>query len=99
MCRRIHDARDSLRLFICQNTALSCEETDGTYYLFPNISSTGLPDDLFCLRMREEAGVEVLPGSAFGSGGRGHIRLYLVRPKQQIEELGRRLQVFIDSRP
>lgn len=99
ICRRIHDARDSLRLSICQNTALSCEETDGTYYLFPNISSTRLPDDLFCLGMQEEAGVEVLPGSAFGSGGRGHIRLYLVRPKQQIEELGRRLQVFIDSRP
>ncbi|MGH8553422.1 MAG: aminotransferase class I/II-fold pyridoxal phosphate-dependent enzyme, partial [Methylococcales bacterium] len=57
---------------------VSCLETDGTFYVFPDFSQAienmGLDDDIaFSEYLIEKAGVAVVPGSAFGSPG--HIRI------------------------
>ncbi|MGH8551301.1 MAG: pyridoxal phosphate-dependent aminotransferase [Methylococcales bacterium] len=57
---------------------VSCLETDGTFYVFPDfgkaIEKLGLPDDIaFSEYLIEKAGVALVPGSAFGSPG--HIRI------------------------
>ncbi len=57
---------------------VSCIETDGTFYVFPDFSQAienlGLDDDVaFSEFLIEKAGVAVVPGSAFGSPG--HIRI------------------------
>lgn len=57
---------------------VSCLETDGTFYVFPDFSQAienlGLDDDLaFSEYLIEKAGVAVVPGSAFGAPG--HIRI------------------------
>jgi len=48
----------------------------------------------FCLRLRDEGGVVVVPGSAFGEGGRGHVRLSYAGDLAQIREGVRRLAPF-----
>lgn len=57
---------------------VSCLETDGTFYVFPDFSTIiemlGLENDLaFTEHLIEKAGVAVVPGSAFGCPG--HIRI------------------------
>lgn len=58
---------------------VECVETDGTFYVFPNIEKLlerleGIDDDLaFSDYLIEKAGVALVPGSAFGTSG--HIRL------------------------
>jgi aminotransferase len=47
----------------------------GAFYAFPDVSSYGLSDDEVADRLLNEAGVAVVPGSAFGPGGEGHLRL------------------------
>ncbi|MBQ9325397.1 MAG: aminotransferase class I/II-fold pyridoxal phosphate-dependent enzyme [Clostridia bacterium] len=63
----------------------------GTFYLFPDISSSGLSSAAFCEKALKEAHVLVSPGHLFGSGGEGHIRLALTRPMEEIKEALRRL--------
>ena len=58
---------------------VKCLETDGTFYVFPNIEKLiarldGINNDLeFSDYLIEKAGVALVPGSAFGS--EGHIRI------------------------
>jgi len=50
------------------------------------------PDPMaFCLRLRDEAKVVLVPGTAFGEGGRGYARLSFAARPEQIHEGVRRL--------
>ena len=44
----------------------------------------------FADRLREEAGVIVLPGSGFGEGGEGFFRISVIQPPARIAEAARR---------
>lgn len=51
-----------------------CLNPEGAFYVFPNITGTGLPSQVFADTMLEEAGVACLSGTAFGHYGEGYIR-------------------------
>ncbi len=53
---------------------LSVPEPTGAFYMFPDISSTGLKSDEFAMQLFQKHNVAVVPGSVFGLGGEGHIR-------------------------
>jgi aminotransferase len=53
---------------------LTCPNPGGAFYVFPDISSTGLSSEDFALHLLEEQKVAVVPGTAFGPSGEGHIR-------------------------
>ncbi len=52
---------------------ISCVLAQGAFYLFPNISSFGLPSQEFCARLLDSEKVAAVPGSAFGA--EGYLRL------------------------
>ena len=66
-----------------------CPRPAGGFYAFPRIE--GLRDSLaFCQRLVREYGVGFAPGSAFGAGGEGHIRIcFAVEEPILIEALDR----------
>jgi aspartate/methionine/tyrosine aminotransferase len=67
----------------------------GGFYHWQLLPAWALTDPLaFCLRLRDEGGVVVVPGTAFGEGGRGHIRLSYAGDPDQIREGVRRLAPF-----
>ncbi len=74
---------------------LHCFEPRGAFYCFPNITSTGLADDDFCERLLKEERVVVVPGSAFGERGRGHIRACYASSMEQIVEACDRIERFV----
>jgi len=65
---------------------LRCFEPRGAFFAFPAVSATGLPDDEFAERLLLEERVAVVPGSAFGEGGRGHVRACYATSLENIEK-------------
>ena len=67
----------------------------GGFYHWLALPGSALEDPMaFCLRLRDEGGVAVVPGSAFGQAGRGHVRLSYAGDPAQIREGVRRLAPF-----
>ncbi|WP_221030873.1 pyridoxal phosphate-dependent aminotransferase [Actomonas aquatica] len=50
-------------------SGIDCQLAQGAFYLFPNVSSFGVPDMEFCSRLLESEKVAAVPGSAFGTEG------------------------------
>ena len=75
---------------------VSCVETDGTFYVLPDvreaISKLGLADDLaLSEHMIENGGVAVVPGSAFGAPG--HVRLSIATSMGNLQKAMERIRV------
>ena len=54
---------------------VKCHAAEGAFYLFPEISGTGLNSEEFTWQLLNEAKVAVLPGNAFGQTGEGYVRI------------------------
>ena len=54
---------------------LSCLSPQGAFYVFPNIKGTGKSSQELADLLLYEGGVATLPGTAFGAGGQGYLRL------------------------
>ncbi|MFH1380680.1 MAG: pyridoxal phosphate-dependent aminotransferase [Candidatus Omnitrophota bacterium] len=65
--------RDYMVERIAEMKGISCSKPKGAFYLFCNISQTGLDSTTFVKRLLEEALVACVPGIAFGSDK--HVRL------------------------
>ncbi len=74
---------------------LSCAKPDGAFYLFPDISKTGLGSLEFCDRLLEKQNVAVIPGVAFGADD--HIRLSYATDMTTIQIGMERLSQFMHS--
>ena len=55
-------------------------EPEGGFYIFPSIKKFNLLSEEFCTRLLEEYGVACVPGSSFGDGGEGYIRISFCYP-------------------
>ena len=72
-------------------------EPRGAFYAFPKVSSaTGLTSDEFTERLLVEERVAVVPGSAFGPSGEGHVRACYATSYEQLEEALSRIGRFVD---
>ena len=98
MIREYHLRRN---LFVdgLNRIGLTCHTPEGAFYAFPSVKGTGLTDYEFAERLITEAGVAVVPGSVFGSGGVGHIRCSYAVSRQELSEAIRRMDEFIRSLP
>ena len=65
---------------------LTCARLQGAFYAFPDVASYGLSDDELADRLLAEAGVAVVPGSAFGPGGAGHVRISYATDYERLAE-------------
>ena len=56
----------------------------GAFYVFSDVSSTGLTDEDFALRLLREHQVACVPGSAFGASGAGFVRMSYATSMEKI---------------
>ena len=75
---------------------LATFEPRGAFYAFPRVSSTGLDAETFAQRLLEEEHVAVIPGTAFGPSGEGHVRACYATSYEQLEEALRRIGRFVE---
>ncbi|HEX8231664.1 MAG TPA: aminotransferase class I/II-fold pyridoxal phosphate-dependent enzyme [Chloroflexia bacterium] len=74
---------------------LDCFEPRGAFYAFPSIKSTGLSDADFSERLLMDYKVAMVPGSAFGESGAGHVRASYATSLPNIEEALNRIETFL----
>ncbi|MBU9720069.1 MULTISPECIES: aminotransferase A [Bacillaceae] len=66
----------------------------GAFYVFPDISATGLSSFDFAIRLLEEEKLAVVPGDAFSYLGEGYIRLSYAYDMNALKEALDRLERF-----
>ncbi len=72
-----------------------CRKPQGAFYAFPNIIGSGMTSTALADLLLDEAGVAVLPGSAFGEYGEGYLRLSYATSLPNIEEGLRRIKAVL----
>ena len=74
---------------------LTCIEPKGAFYAFPSIAIAGLSDTDFAEKLLMEERVAVVPGSAFGPSGAGHIRCSYATALVQLKTALERMANFV----
>ena len=95
--REEYDRRRRYLLDGVRTAGLSCFEPKGAFYLFPNITSTGLSSDEFCERFLIEEKVASISGTAFGPGGEGFVRMCYAASMDDLSSSLIRLQRFVEK--
>jgi len=75
---------------------LATFEPRGAFYAFPKITSTGLDSETFAQQLLEEEHVAVVPGTAFGPSGEGHVRACYATSYEGLEEALARVARFVE---
>lgn len=91
---------DKRRLFLLESLErlkLPCFTPKGAFYLFPDIRNTGLSSMDFCEKFLLEQNVAVIPGSAFGDGGEGYIRICYASSLGDLKTSMERLEQFLQQ--
>ena len=89
---------DRRRQFVVRglnDMGLTCAEPHGAFYAFPNIGNTGMNDETFAERLLMEERVAVIPGSAFGEAGAGHVRICYAQKYELLEDAIERMRRFV----
>lgn len=90
-----YDERRRLLVHGFNELGLHCFEPKGAFYAFPSVAKTGMDEYEFADRLLAEERVAVIPGSAFGSGGEGHVRAVYAASKENIEKALERMYKFM----
>ena len=77
--------RDALVAGLNAIPGVSCRLPQGAFYAFPNVSSFNRSSDWLADYLLEQAGVAVLPGTAFGHYGEGYLRLCFANSMENLK--------------
>jgi aspartate/methionine/tyrosine aminotransferase len=64
---------------------ITCLEPQGAFYVFPNVTGTGLSSGELAARLLQDAGVAALSGTAFGGYGEGYMRFSYANSVENIQ--------------
>ena len=78
-----------------RNMGIPCHKPVGAFYAFPDIRGFGMPAKDFALRLLNEERVAVVPGTAFGESGEGHIRCCYATGLDDIKVAMERMDAFL----
>jgi aminotransferase len=95
--RSEYDRRRRLLVEGLNRIGLETFEPRGAFYVFPRITSTGLDSETFARRLLEEEHVAVIPGTAFGPSGEGHVRACYATSYEKLEESLVRIGRFVEG--
>ncbi len=89
--------RDILRAGL-EKAGFHSPQPSGAFYIFAKIPEQFTQDDFeFSRQLAHEAKVGVIPGSSFGKGGEGYIRLSYAASNDNIKKAVERIQKFVQS--
>jgi aminotransferase len=77
---------------------LKCHSPRGSFYAFPDVTATGLSEKDFATGLLTKEKVAVVPGVAFGDGGKGHVRACFATSYEQLIAACDRIERFVGSR-
>jgi aminotransferase len=95
--RREYEQRRNYIVRAFNDLELSCFQPVGAFYIFPNISVTGLTSREFSFGLLEKKKVACVPGPAFGPSGEGFVRCCYATSLDQIKEAMARIGDFVEE--
>ena len=101
MLAAFKDRHDFVVSSLNQMKGVSCIESDGTFYSFPDMKAAidanpHVSNDVeFSARVLDKAGVAIVPGSAFGT--EGHVRLSYAPSMENLEKAMQRMGDLLNS--
>lgn len=96
ICKIYEERRDYLIRAISNIEKIKCVKPDGTFYLFINISETGMDCTEFAYKLLKQEHVAVVPGVAYGEAYSEYIRIAYTLEISGLREAVRRLKYFIE---
>jgi aspartate/methionine/tyrosine aminotransferase len=75
---------------------ITCRRPSGAFYVFPDVSGTGLSGAELADRLLAEVGVCVLAGTAFGRVGRDHVRVSYANSEANLAEALARIRSVVE---
>jgi aspartate aminotransferase len=75
---------------------ITCLRPSGAFYVFPDISATGLTGAELADKLLNEGGVSALAGTAFGQVGKYHLRFSYANSREKIAEAVRRTRTIVE---
>ena len=84
-----YDNRRKYLLASFKELGIDCFEAKGAFYLFFSIKKFNMSSRDFCLKLLNDYGVLVVPGTAFGDSGEGYIRISYATSMKN-------LQIFVE---
>lgn len=76
---------------------LECFSPSGAFYIFPSIKQFNISSEEFCENLLKEEKVACVPGSAFGSGGEGYVRISYCYSIEELEIALNSLEKYINT--
>jgi len=77
---------------------LKCHSPRGSFYAFPDVTATGRDEKDFAVGLLQKEKVAVVPGTAFGENGRGHVRACFATSYEHLIEACDRIERFVAAR-
>jgi aspartate/methionine/tyrosine aminotransferase len=75
---------------------VTCLRPSGAFYVFPDISATGLTGAELADKLLNEGGVSALAGTAFGQVGKYHLRFSYANSRENLAEALRRTRAVVE---
>jgi len=89
-----YDRRRQFLLSRFDELGVKCFRAKGAFYAFPEVP-TDQSGDAFAEALLKEEGVAVVPGSVFGDGGEGHLRVSYATGLDELREATDRIERFL----
>ena len=74
-----------------------CPTPKGAFYAFPNVEGLGKLSKDMAQILLQSGGVAVVPGSVFGEGGEGYLRLSYAQPLDKLEDACNRIEKVVKT--
>jgi len=97
MVEKFRSRRDLVVDGLNRIPGMRCARPDGVFYAFPNIETTGFDEKELADHLLDEAGVAVLPGTAFGPAGKGYLRLAYTQGETDLAQALERIEDFVNK--
>lgn len=80
-----------------RNMGLEVNEPKVAFYVFPSIKKFNMSSEEFCLKLLNEEKIACVPGSSFGIGGEGYIRISYCYSMEELKKALLGLKKFINK--
>ena len=86
MMKKFTARRDMIHQGLNDLPGVTCSLPGGAFYAFPNVSGTGMSGSEFCKKAMHEAGVAIVPGTAFGQTCQDYVRFSFAASRDNISQ-------------
>ena len=86
MMEKFTQRRNLIHKLLNELPGVECSLPEGAFYTFPNVKNTGMKGAEFAKKCMYEAGVAIVPGTAFGNTAQDYVRFSYAASIENISE-------------